>query len=158
MLRIIWGTKRRRVTTLVVAIALVIVSAAAAAWLVSSLGSGAGRFGTLSSPTLTPHDGSFNATADFLYPGTTGSLGFSITNDNPLALVLTSLSQNGAITGTGSCAGHVTFIPQSGLTIPIPAGTSLVKVPGALSVSASVPTECQGSLLTVPVSATFSTG
>jgi hypothetical protein len=147
-------TRKKKIAAVVV-FALVVVSAAVAAWFVSSLGSGSGTFGALTSPAVNAHNGSFNAVSDRLYPGTTGSLGFEITNDNPTALLLTTVSANGAI--TGPCAASVTFIPQSGLTIPVAQGVTLVKVPGALSASSSTDTGCQGTSVVVPVSVTFST-
>jgi len=50
------------------------------------------------------------------------------------------------------------FTPRSGLSIPVPTGTTVVKVPGALGLSGSAPQTCQGVTVAVRgVKAGFST-
>jgi hypothetical protein len=151
-------TRKKKIAAVVV-LALVVVSAAVAAWFVQSLGTGAGKFGTLSAPTVSAHDGAFTGVADFIFPGTSGSIGFSIENNNPTALILTALAPNGPITGSGgtTCTSHVTFSSMTGLSVAVPVGVTLIRVPNALAADAATPSECQGTSLVLPVSAQFAT-
>jgi hypothetical protein len=125
---------------------LALGGSAFAAWtLLGVAGSGSGKAATLSSPTVSPV---MSATAD-LKPGGTGALQLTVTNPNTVALTLTKIHTAGAV----STSSNTTNCPSSNFgiavtdpseTIPIPAGTSTITIPGFTSLSAAAPTGCEG--------------
>jgi hypothetical protein len=150
------ATRRRKALAAVAVLALVIVAAALAAWFVSANGSGSAKAGTLVAPTVTA------ATSPIgdLFPGPspTGTLSLQISNPNS-DLVLAAVSSTGPATVTsGSCNGVTVDVPViTGLTLPVPSGSSRVDIPGAVRLSSGAPSGCQGAEFSIPVAVDFST-
>jgi hypothetical protein len=76
-------------------------------------------------------------------------------------VTLFSVSGNGTITADASHSGctttGVTFTPPSNPNITLPAGSSLVHLSGAASMSTGSLSACQGATFSVPVSITAHT-
>jgi hypothetical protein len=127
---------------------------AMAAWLISVAvppGAGRSRTGALVAPMYQQVLDAQIAEVG-LFPGQTGSLTFRINNPNVGGLNLIALNGGPAtITpSSGSCpASDFTFNPQTGLNIPVPQGTTVVVVPGAITLKSTASTDCQN--LTVDV-------
>jgi hypothetical protein len=129
-------------------IALGAVGVGIAAW--STSGSGTAYAGAATASPLTLGD---------LYPGATGALRLEVTNPNAFPVLITAVSGNGAITsdaGAACNAGHgVTLVSQSGLSLPLAAGaTTTFALAGAVSMSTSSVTSCQGAVFSIPVTVT----
>jgi hypothetical protein len=137
-------------------IALGAVGVGIAAW--STSGSGTAYAGAATASPLTLGDASGATTGD-LYPGATGALRLEVTNPNAFPVLITAVSGNGAITsdaGAACNAGHgVTLVSQSGLSLPLAAGaTTTFTLAGAVSMSTSSVTSCQGAVFSIPVTVT----
>ena len=132
-----------------------------AAWTLFSTGDGDVQVGSLQSITIAP---SLSPTATLLPSDTasSGELSLKVTNPNP-AMTLTgvALDSGGSIVSgnTLDCASNLfRFTPKSGLSIAIPNGTTVVRIPGAVGLSGSAPQTCSGVTASVKgVKATFST-
>lgn len=136
---------RRRKAAAVGATALVVVGAAVAAWIVTSTGSGSGKVGTIVAPTFTAGA----APDEPILPGGTVALDYSVSNPNATALVLTRQMAGAVVNPSGAgpgCSGSsFTVNDVSGLSIPIPPGSSQVTVPGGLSAASGTSQDCQGA-------------
>lgn len=128
-----------------------------AAWSTSGSGTGSAKAATASPITL--GDASASASAD-LYPGGSGALKLSVTNPNsfPIQITAVALTGGGTITsdkGAACNASHgVTLTTQSGLALTVAAGaTSALSIAGAVSMSNTSDTSCQGALFSIPVTA-----
>ena len=90
-----------------------------------------------------------------LQPGGQGDVILRISNPNTFAVTLVSVSANGTVTasGSGACTTiGVSFTNIAGLTMPIAAaGTTLVHLAGAASMSATSSSGCQGATFSIPV-------
>jgi len=84
-----------------------------------------------------------------------------VSNANDYTVKLDSVTLNGTITADadhGGCATPgVTFTAQTGLSVNVASGSSLVALPGAASMSASSPSACQGATFSSPVAITVKT-
>lgn len=132
-------------------------SVAAAAWLIQSHGQGRAGLGTLNAPTVSA--ASITGTPDLCMPGGNCSAYLHIVNPNGAMIVTgTDLGDGtGGIDPGGCPPSNLTANVTSGLSVPVPAGTSDIKVPGAFHLASSAPTGCQGSSLTTDIKLTFST-
>jgi uncharacterized protein (DUF2141 family) len=181
MLRILrsfaWSSRRRRIATITTTLALIGATAAVAAWIIT-LGAGPtnGKIGTLQAPVFNAVS-IFPGAADECFPGATCGGAVNVTNPNPVALKISSVTAgafgagvvvNGG--GPGCTSANVStnisvaarsFSPP----IDIPLGTSNVTVPGLFVVAQGLHTDCQGATFSIsspnwsptPVY-TFSTG
>lgn len=90
-----------------------------------------------------------------LYPGATADATVTVTNPNPYAVTVTSITGGPVTSDKGAAcdaATGVAFAPQTG-SFTVPAGSSKTfTLPGALSMSNASDTSCQGAVFTVPVS------
>ena len=87
-----------------------------------------------------------------LLPGATADVSLKITNPNSFTVTLTSVTGDGPITaGNGCSPTGVTFANQTGLSIPVPAGTSQVDLAGAAAMSSSSASACQGTTFSIPI-------
>jgi hypothetical protein len=89
--------------------------------------------------------------------GPAGDVTLEVNNPNDAAVTLVSVVGDGTITASGGCTTpDVTFANQTGLQINIPANTTnyLVDLPGAASLIASSPNDCQGATFSIPVTIT----
>src|SRR5688572_12667193 len=155
-------TVRRTVRALAATSTALIVSAAVfAAWLSSGSGSAYSKAG--SSQALSTLDASASTSAT-LYPGVSGDVTLTISNPNPFAVRVTSVSLNGnnsditADSGHASCSPTgVSFSNQTGLSIDVPAksggtnGTATATLSAAASMSSTSADACQGATFAIPV-------
>jgi hypothetical protein len=149
-----------------------------AAWTISGVsGSGAGKTGSLTAPTVT--DGTvllgdmFPSSPPLTY-NATGTLTLTINNPNSGPLVLTgftlddnNISSNGDVqcdiasgpepqfrdtyffvAGQGSAAEVAPAAVYTGLTVPVPPGISQVNVPARLGLTSDAPSLCQNKPIT----------
>lgn len=149
----------RKLFFVVVAIAALVVSGVLyAAWSTTGSGNGYAKAGTASA--LTIGDASASTTAD-LYPGGTGSVKLKVTNPNPFAVRITTVTKQtgGTITSDKGAACNastgVTFTDQTGLTLDVAANaTSTFTLSGAVSMTNASDNTCQGAIFTIPVDVT----
>jgi hypothetical protein len=149
----------RKLFFVVVAIAALVVSGVLyAAWSTTGSGNGYAKAGTASA--LTIGDASASTTAD-LYPGGTGSVKLKVTNPNPFAVRITTVTKQtgGAITSDKGAACNastgVTFTDQTGLALDVAANaTSTFTLSGAVSMTNASDNTCQGAIFTIPVDVT----
>jgi hypothetical protein len=155
------GTRAGRVSRATVLIALAALAAAlaaagiaVAAWLSSGSGQPGVTAGTALVPTTSTVAGSA-VTSGLLTPGTSGTAVVTVTNPNPYKVKIVTIAPNGTTTasgGTGTCTTTgVTFTAQQpGVTLAANASTTLT-LAGAVGMSTSSETGCQGATFTVPV-------
>jgi nitrogen regulatory protein PII len=151
------GTKKlpARLTAGAIAVgAMLAASVAFAAW--TATGSGSGYAKATTAQALTTVDVSATTGAT-LYPGATGNVKLSVSNPNPYAVTVSSVTGNGAITSDkgASCNAStgVTYTDQTGLSIVVPAASSTtVTLANAVSMSNASDNSCQGAVFTIPVS------
>jgi hypothetical protein len=123
-------------------------------WTVSSsAGSGYSKAKVASSLTLS--DASASTTAQ-LYPGGTGDIWIKVTNSNPFAVTVTSVTGAGTITSDkgAACdaATGVTFTNTTGLTQAVGAGATVTfSLAGKVAMSNASDNTCQGAVFTVPI-------
>jgi hypothetical protein len=149
----------RKLFFVVVAIAALVVSGVLyAAWSTTGSGNGYAKAGTASA--LTIGDASASTTAD-LYPGGTGSVRLKVTNPNPFAVRITTVTKQtgGTITSDKGAACNastgVTFTDQTGLALDVAANaTSTFTLSGAVSMTNASDNTCQGAIFTIPVDVT----
>ena len=126
-----------------------------AAWSTSGSGNGYAKAGTASA--LTIGAASASTTAD-LYPGSSGAVKLKVTNPNPFAVRITTVTKQsgGTITSDKGAACNastgVTFTDQTGLALDVAGGaTSTFTLSGAVSMSNASDNTCQGAIFTIPV-------
>jgi hypothetical protein len=149
----------RKLFVVVIALAALVVSGVLyAAWSTTGSGNGYAKAGTASA--LTIGDASASTTAD-LYPGGTGAVKLKVTNPNPFAVRVTTVTKQtgGTITSDKGAACNastgVTFTDQTGLALDVAAGaTSTFTLSGAVSMSNASDNTCQGAIFTIPVDVT----
>jgi hypothetical protein len=149
----------RKLFFVVVAIAALVVSGVLyAAWSTTGSGNGYAKAGTASA--LTIGDASASTTAD-LYPGGTGSVKLKVTNPNPFAVRITTVTKQtgGTITSDKGAACNastgVTFTDQTALALDVAANaTSTFTLSGAVSMTNASDNTCQGAIFTIPVDVT----
>lgn len=100
-----------------------------------------------------------DAPTSWLLPGGSADVILRVDNHNTFAVTLTNATFTGSlgVTGGSACTSAnagVTFANRTGLSIAVPAGTSLVHLPGAASMSVSSANGCQGATFSMPVSIT----
>jgi hypothetical protein len=145
--------KKVAVVGLVVA-ALIGGSVAYALWSANGTGSGNARALTAQTITVTASTGA----AD-LYPGFTGGdVYFTLTNPNPYAVTMTTMTP-GAITSSdqANCpAANVSAIGATGLTLNAAANstTGQLSIADVVSMAAGAPDGCQGVTFTISLTLT----
>lgn len=126
-------------------------------------GSGVASVGTAQSVTVLQITGTVSVTPK-LYPGATnGALQINLNNPSNSSVTITSISGNGAVTGSGgigTCSTTgVTVNTRSGLTIAVASGNPVsVTIPNAVSMDATSSGSCQGATFQVPISITVHEG
>ena len=141
---------------LVVLLTALVTGIAVASWLSSGTGSGNAKATT--AQALSTVDASASTTSQ-LYPGGTGDLKITIHNPNPYPIRVASITQNGAVTGsggTGTCTTTgVSLSALSSLTDDVPANSSVTFThAAAISMTNASDDGCQGATFTIPVSLT----
>ena len=120
-----------------------------ALWSAGGTGPGQAKALTAQSITVT----AATATAD-LYPGfTAGDVFFTLTNPNPYAVTMTSMTP-GTVTSSnpGTCpASNVTVAAASGLSLAVGANatSSTLSIVDVVSMAIAAPDGCQGVTFTV---------
>jgi hypothetical protein len=143
----------RRITAGSLLFGIIAVSSVAyAAWTATGGGQGYAKAGT--AQALTTVDVSATTTAT-LYPSHTGDVLLKITNPNPYAVTVTTVTGSGAITSAPAACNlstGVTFTNQTGLSLVVPASSAAqFTLTGAAAMSNASDNSCQGSIFTIPV-------
>jgi hypothetical protein len=89
--------------------------------------------------------------------GPAGDVTLQVDNPNAFAVTLISVVGDGTITASTGCTDpDVTFANQTGLQVNIPANSTnyQVDLPGAATLGASSPNDCQGATFSIPVTIT----
>lgn len=157
MIRKLTATRKRKFA--IAAAAGVTCAVAWAAWLVDGQGPGGTGAGQLQ-PLVVEIGDTFPTGANRMTPGTTGDGHFRVTNPNPpLTLVRAEPGAGVESPTTGLCTAtaQVTTETLTGLSIPLPAGTSQVVVPDLYRLAATAPDACQGINFAKPAKLTAST-
>jgi hypothetical protein len=155
--------RRRRKFVLAAVLALLIASGVAiAAWLTNGTGPGKAKAGQVQTLTVQAASNAPSSASDQLYPGSDGAAAVKITNSNgPLVIVGVQpggLGAQDSSDAAGCDASNISVNTLSGLSIPLPSGTTdNVLIPGALHMSSGAPTECQGATFTKSVKVLAST-
>ena len=153
-LRIIAADKARLALALSAILVVATTAVTFGSWTVSSsAGSGYSKAKVASSLTLS--DASASTTAQ-LYPGGTGDIWIKVTNPNPFAVTVTSVTGAGTITSDkgAACdaATGVTFTNTTGLTQVVGAGATVTfSLAGKVAMSNASDNTCQGAVFTVPI-------
>ncbi|MDX6455560.1 MAG: hypothetical protein QOD48_1667 [Gaiellaceae bacterium] len=153
-LRIIAADKARLALALSAILVVATTAVTFGSWTVSSsAGSGYSKAKVASSLTLS--DASASTTAQ-LYPGGTGDIWIKVTNSNPFAVTVTSVTGAGTITSDkgAACdaATGVTFTNTTGLTQAVGAGATVTfSLAGKVAMSNASDNTCQGAVFTVPI-------
>ena len=145
----------RRITAGSILFGIIAVSSVAyAAWTATGGGQGYAKAGTAA--VLTTVDVSATTTAT-LFPSGTGNVFLKITNPNPYAVTVTTVTGSGAITSDKgvNCQGvttGVSFTNQTLLTLVVPASSAAqFTLTGAAAMSNASDNSCQGAVFTIPV-------
>jgi hypothetical protein len=153
-LRIIAADKARLALALSAILVVATTAVTFGSWTVSSsAGSGYSKAKVASSLTLS--DASASTTAQ-LYPGGTGDIWIKVTNSNPFAVTVTSVTGAGTITSDkgAACdaATGVTFTNTTGLTQAVGAGATVTfSLAGKVAMSNASDNTCQGAVFAVPI-------
>jgi len=124
----------------------------------SGSGNGSASAGTLQTVTVAAFVGG-DAPSSKLYPGGPATDVFlRVNNPNAFSVQVFSVAANGSITADAGHSGctttGVTFTPPVNPSITVPAGSSLVHLPGAASMSTASVSACQGATFSIPVTLT----
>jgi hypothetical protein len=153
-LRIIAADKARLVLALSAVAVMATTAVTFGSWSVSS-SAGSGYSKAKVALSLTLSDASASTTAQ-LYPGGTGDIWIKVTNSNPFAVTVTSVTGAGTITSDkgAACdaATGVTFTNTTGLTQAVGAGATVTfSLAGKIAMSNASDNSCQGAVFTVPI-------
>jgi hypothetical protein len=145
----------------VLAVGLLCGVTALAYFLATGFGVGSGSNGSLQPVTVVALAGG-DAENSSLYPGgPAADVIVKLNNPNSLAVTLVSVAGNGTITADGghaSCTtSGVTFTNQTGLSVSLPPGSTLLHFTSAASMSSAASNGCQGATFNIPVTVTVHT-
>lgn len=152
--------KRRFLTALTVAVALTgaLAGGVYAYWKTSGSGSGSASVGTAQSVTVQAVASGTPASA--LQPGGSAELLVQLSNPNSYTVMLVGIAENGTtvtpVGGSGCTSANagVSVPTQTGLTIPVAAGTNVVHIPSGAAMSSGSASGCQGASFQIPVTVT----
>jgi hypothetical protein len=152
--------RRRFIRSVVLGLAVAAVTGGVAFAYFTSTGSGGGTgaTGTMQPVVISAVVGG-DTPSSKLYPGgPAADVIVRINNPNSFSVQLFSISGNGSITVDASHSGcttsGVTFTPPSSPNITIPAGSSLLHLAGAATMSTASVSACQGATFSIPVTVT----
>lgn len=132
---------------------------AVAVWSVTGSGAGAAQTGTLQTVTVTAVTGS-DSPSTTLVPGGSAAVMLRLSNPNPAAVQVYSVTANGPITADAGHSGctttGVSFVaPSVPVGISVTANsTTLIELPNAASMSTASLSACQGATFRIPVTVT----
>lgn len=143
---------RLAVTTAVATAAVVAGATAFAWWTTSGSATGSATTGTVVSLTTT----AATPSGSTLVPGGSAPLVLTVTNPNPMPVVVTSVQLDGTRAVTASGATGACVLPPLGVAASTsltlaPGSTTTVTVPAAVTLGASAASGCQGAAFTIPV-------
>jgi hypothetical protein len=132
--------------------------AAAAYWNTHGNGSASALTGTMAPVSVIAFTGGDTPSSSLL-PGGSSDVVLRVSNPNSYAVTLTAISVDGSISATGgigtcSTPGISTNFPSSP-SIAVPAGSNLIHLSGAATMSAGASNGCQGATFGLPVSVSF---
>jgi hypothetical protein len=153
----------RRALVVPAVVAALIAAATATHAYFNSTGSGTGNgaTGTLQPVIVVAFVGG-DTESSSLYPGgPAADVIVRLNNPNASAVKLISVTGNGTIVADGGHASctttGVTFPDQTGLSISLPAGSTLLHFASAASMSTASSNGCQGATFSIPVTVTVHT-
>lgn len=147
--------RKTRIIASAVTLSLV-ATLAMAAWLASGTGDSRGRVGSLQNLIVT----SSQTPGSACLPGGFCDASVSITNPNSAAMTIQSISDNVASPfqwENGSCVGQLNVVEKSGLSIPLPTGTTEFQLADVFQLSTTAPNSCQGTVFLKSITVTAST-
>lgn len=151
----------RVITAGIAALLLSVAGAAYGAFTATGSGTGAATTGTMATVSVAALSGQTPTT--LLQPGASGEVVVSVHNPNTYAVRVVSVVAAGSIVvsgGSGCTAGNsgVTFTDQTALSVAVPASTTqLLRLAGAVAMSSSSASGCQGATFSIPVTVTAET-
>jgi hypothetical protein len=145
MIAFLTRTKKRIFLLALVAV-LTICGVAFAAWLSTGTGPGSGKTGSLVG--LTVSAGDVAQVGDPAIPGNPGDAVVTVNNPNGPLTIIGTESVPGNASAHPSCVTKIGSATQTGLNIPLPTGTTNVKIPNAFTVAADAPDVCQNIAFT----------
>jgi hypothetical protein len=153
-LRIIAADKARLALALSAVAVMSSTAVTFGSWSVSS-SAGSGYSKAKLALNLTLSDASASTTAQ-LYPGGTGDLYVKVTNPNPFAVTVSSVTGAGTITSDKGAACDattgVTFTNTTGLSQAVAAGATVTfSLAGKVAMSNASDNSCQGAVFTTPI-------
>ncbi len=154
---------KRRFAIVGSVLALLIGGGVAYAYIPSTgTGAGTAASGSLSAVTISA-TASTPVTA--LLPGESADAIFKVDNPNAVAMTIVSVVGSGSISvsgGSGCTSGNdgVAFVDQGALSISVPANSTdfSVDLSGAVTMSSSSDTGCQGASFSIPITLTVHRG
>lgn len=151
-------TRRTLIATVIAGILLGLSAAGAFAYFRSTgAGSGSGSVATPQAVSVVALTGG-DAPTSLLQPGGTADVILRLNNPNAYAVTLVAVTGSTPITVDSNHSGctttGVTFTNQSGLSISVPSGSSLVHIPGAAAMDTTSLSACQGATFSIPVTLT----
>lgn len=144
----IWGSRRRRITTVATTIVLIGAGSALAAWALSGDGSSGGTVGSPTNLTATA-----DPSANQIYPGGAGDATFTIHNPNGFPVTVTDETL-GAFAGDGNCTADDIYLNTAAyhVVVPIAANSSAqVVLANAYGGVADLSASCMGVDFSTPV-------
>jgi len=158
-LAIVAADRRKLLLALSAASIVIAAGVTFGSWAVTGTGNGYSK--AVTSSNLTLNDASASTVGD-LVPGGTGNVKVSVTNPNPFAVTITSVTSTGSITSDVGAAcdssSPLSFTDQTGLSLALGAGaTTTFTLSGAAAMSVGAVTACQGAVFTIPVSVAATT-
>jgi len=143
---------------LICALIGVVGGAAYAYWNTLGSGSATATVANISTVSVAAFTGG-DAPTTALLPGGSSDVVLRLNNTNSYAVTLSAISLSGSLTvsgGIGTCGTTgVTITFPTSPSIAVPAGSHLLDLSGAASMSTLSQTGCQGATFQIPVSVTF---
>lgn len=149
--------RRRVLVPLIAVLTLLITGGVAwAFWSATGQGTGSATTGTMTFNVTAFESGDGNGTT--LIPGGTADVIVRVNNPNTFSVHVTSIAANGSVTASNGCTPTgVTFVAPTDYSagqFTLAPGSSLLDLQGAVSMSTSSASACQGATFSLPVSVT----
>lgn len=128
--------------------------AAYASWSSSGAGTGMASVGTPSPVTVVTASGTVSS---LLVPGGSADLLVALNNPNSFPVTITSITQNGTVSGPGGLCvtTGVSIGPSAVLPVTVPSGTGVVvNVTNGAAMALGSDSACQGASFSIPISVT----
>ena len=158
MITLLRRGRGRRVFVALAAVITVLISGgvALAYWSANGQGTGSATTGTMTFNVTAFNAGDANGTT--LVLGGTADVILRVNNPNTFSVHVTSIGANGSVTASNNCTPTgVTFVAPSDYSagqFTLAPGSSLLDLQGAVSMSTSSASACQGATFNIPVAVT----